>query len=180
VLGCAVLVALVLALEAHVDFLRLERLETHELRALVTAAAAEGEGGVLFSATGSPSAGRPPELLDEYLGLEVAALRRADERSVGSLRDFVESGTSGVGLWVLRGPSARIERTRARLESDPSLQAQTVGGDLLLVRSATPGPAAALVAQAERVRLAWIEQGQRDRAARRLLAVDRAALPSGA
>jgi hypothetical protein len=177
-LGAAVLVALVLALEAHLDFLRLERLRTQDLRALVTAAAA-GEAGVLFSATGSPAAGRPPELLDEYVALAVGDLQRADEGSVGSLRGFVESGTSGVGLWIFRGPQARIDRTRARLDADPHVQAQTVGSGLLLVRSVAPEPAARLVAQAARVRRAWIESGQRDLVARRLLAVDRAALSSG-
>jgi hypothetical protein len=88
------------------------------------------ENGVLFPSSGRGPAGRPPELLDTYVRLELPGLD-PDRRT-------------GVGLWIFRASATRVDRTVERLASE-DLAVFRVSPTLLLVRSNGPRTAAELI-----------------------------------
>jgi Dolichyl-phosphate-mannose-protein mannosyltransferase len=119
----------VLGWQAYEDVDRLQDLRALRLSALVNAVEPYEQGGVLFPSTGRGPAGRPPELLDTYVRLELPGLD-TDRRA-------------GVGLWIFRASASRIDRTVARLASE-DLVVTRVSPTLLLVRSNGPRTASEL------------------------------------
>lgn len=126
----AVAVALaVLGWQAYEDVDRLRDLRALRLPALVDAVEPYEEDGVLFPSTGRGPAGRPPELLDTYVRLELPGLD-PDRRA-------------GVGLWIFRASATRVDRTVARIASE-NLLVTRVSPNLLLIRSNGPRTASEL------------------------------------
>jgi hypothetical protein len=125
----AVLALAVLGWQAYEDVDRLQDLRALRLSALVDAVEPYEEDGVLLPSTGRGPAGRPPELLDTYVRLELPGLD-TDRRA-------------GVGLWIFRASASRIDRTVARLAS-ADLVVTRVSPTLLLVRSNGPRTASEL------------------------------------
>jgi hypothetical protein len=172
---------------------RIDRLRSNHdlgLRGLVSAA---GGDTVLFSSTGTPVSDRPAELLDDYVDLETPQARRVEElpgidlrfepdlerRGRANVDAFLREATAGRGLWIFRGPERRVTRATRRLADDRDLQAERLSATLLLVRSGTSAPPAALIEQGIRARTAWTLASPADRWATLLLAIDRAALARG-
>lgn len=167
----------------------------HDLRALgLTAAVDEAERlepGVIFSSTGGPIGGRPAELVDRYVCLEVAEVACVEElpaveprfetallelgaREVGAFLDG--DNAPGRGAWLFAGTSRRVLLGERRLRQEEGLEIVRLSPTLLLVRSAANEGRDALVRRAIGVREAWLGPAGRDRWARTLIAVDRLAL----
>lgn len=190
VIGALVLAG-VLALEASQDFNRLRELRRLQLDRLVAAVEPHRHTGLLFSSTGTRSSGRPPELLDDYIGLELPGIERIEElpaidpwydegvgrRGTGEMIAFLNRDRAPrTGLWVFGGRPERVEVMLGRLARVEGVVTTRVSPRLLLVRSAAALSPRALVEQAFDVRTAWATRRRQDRLVRIILAVDRAAL----
>ncbi|MGH3051495.1 MAG: glycosyltransferase family 39 protein [Gaiellaceae bacterium] len=127
--AAAALALAVLGWQAYEDVDRLQDLRALRLSALENAVEPYEQDGVLFPSTGRGPAGRPPELLDTYVRLELPGLD-TDRRA-------------GVGLWIFRASASRIDRMVARLASE-DLVVTRVSPTLLLVRSNGPRTASEL------------------------------------
>jgi hypothetical protein len=182
----------VLALQALSDFNRLADLRGARLHRLVDAAAPYRTRGALFSSTGMRTA-RPPELLDDYVALELPGIQRVEElpsidpwyepglrpRGVAELTRFVKSNRrSLIGLWLFSGRPRDVQSAFARLAAVEAVVAVRVTPRLLLVRSRVPEPGSKLVEQAADVRAAWLGTGRLQRMAVLILRIDREALAS--
>jgi len=184
------LVAVFFAWEAVEDSERLRRLNELRLRTAVATVDRIADDVALFTATGTPSASRPPELLDEYIALEVPGVDRVDElpaidpRYQANVRElgraevarFLAKDQTTIGVWVFAGTPARIARALDRLRSVPDTVAERTSPNVLVVRSRGPSDARSLVAAGYEVRAAWLLGGRGDRLVRMILAVDRSAL----
>ena len=177
-----------LSVSERIDHLRTVR--DLGLRDLVSAV---DQDTVLFSSTGTPVSDRPPELLDDYLERELAALQRVEElpgidlrfepnlqeRGRASVAAFLARGEGGRGLWVFRGPDRRVTRAIRRLEGDRELAAERASATLLLVRSRRPAAPPGLIEQGIRARTAWTLASPADRWTTLLLAIGRAQRGAG-
>lgn len=173
----AVLLAGVLGWQGFEDARRLDRLRALRLPDLVQAVERRSDEGVLFSSTGTPTAGRPPELLNEHVALEVPAIPAVEERYERDLAAFLAGETDRrVGLWVFRGDPGRVGTALERLRSVEGVAAERISGQVLLVRSTAPGDPRALLELGTRVRSAWSLGEPTDRRVEALIAVDRKAL----
>ena len=175
-----------LSVSERVDHLR----TVHDLGLRGLASAVDGEG-ILFSSTGTPVSDRPPELLDDYLGLEGLASQRVEELPGIDLRfepdveqngranvaAFVATGERGRGLWIFRGPERRVTRAIRRLGDDAELVADRQSPTLLLIRSRGPAAPPALIEQGIRARTAWTLNSPADRWTTLLLELGRSARP---
>jgi hypothetical protein len=135
----AALALAMLAWQTYEDVDRLRELHALRLSALVGAVDPHEGDGVLFPSTGRGPAGRPATLLDTYVRLELPRLAR-DRRD-------------GVGLWIFRASSRRLDRLAGTLPSD--LGVQRPAPHFLLAVSAVPGGDEALQAQGAFLREAW-------------------------
>jgi len=173
----ALLLAGVLGWQGLEDARRLDRLRDLRLPDLVATVERHSEDGVLFSSTGTPFAGRPPELLNEHVALEVSAIAAVEERYERELAAFLAGGAERrVGLWVFRGDPARVETALARLGAVDGVAAERISAQVVLVRSTASGDPRALLELATRVRGAWSLGEPRDRRVEALIALDRKAL----
>jgi hypothetical protein len=103
------------------------------------------------------SYGRPPTLVDRYLLLRIGGLRRVDDHSCVPAVAFLRAdGPPRRGLWIFYG--ARDEEVAAGERALPG--ARRVGR-YLLVESRPLSPRA-LLAEGERLRLAWMKAVPRD------------------
>lgn len=187
----ALVLAGVLALEAPQDFNRLRELRRLQLDRLVAAVEPHRDTGILFSSTGTRASARPPELLDDYVGLELPGIERIEElpaidpwydegvarRGTGEMIAFLNRERAPrIGLWVFGGRPERVEAMLGRVARVEGVVAIRVSPRLLLVRSTSALSPRALVEQAYDVRAAWATRMRQDRLVRIILAVDRAAL----
>lgn len=137
--AAAVLALAVLGWQAYDNVDRLRELRALRLSALVDAVEPYESEGVLFPSSGRAVAGRPPTLLDTYVRLELPGLE-PDRRD-------------GVGLWIFRASSRRLDRLAGSLPSD--LAVQRSAPHFLLAVSAVPASNEALQAQDAFLREAW-------------------------
>ena len=173
----AVLLAGVLGWQGLEDLRRLDRLRDLRLPDLVEAVEGRSGEGVLFSSTGTPTAGRPPELLNEHVALEVPAIPAVEERYERDLAAFLaRGGERRVGLWVFRGEPGRVGTALERLRAVEGVAAERISAQVLLVRSTAAGDPRALLELGTRVRSAWSLGEPTDRRVEALIAVDRKAL----
>jgi hypothetical protein len=148
------------------------------------------ERAVIFSSTGAPVRGRPAELMDDYVVLELAGVGRVEELpaidpryepdvvhlGVREVQRFLaDGGPPGQGAWLLAGPAGRVLLGERRLRAAPGIVAVRLSPELLLAHSAGSVEREDLVEQAIAVRELWLGLG-RDRWARAVLTVDRRAL----
>jgi hypothetical protein len=148
------------------------------------------ERAVVFSSTGAPIRGRPAELMDDYVVLELAEVGRVEELpaidpryepdvvdlGVREVQTFLaDGGAPGQGAWLLAGSPRRVLLAERRLRTVPGIEAVRLSPGLLLAHSAGRVDREGLVEQAIAVRELWLELG-RDRWARAVLTVDRKAL----
>jgi hypothetical protein len=172
---------------------RLRDLRELRLRSAVAAVERVGADAAVFTATGTPTASRPPELIDDYMALEVPTVEHVDELPAidpryqadveqlgrAEVARFLTSDEPKVGVWVFAGRPGRIERTLRRLRHLPHVVAERASENLLVARSRRPSDARTLVATGYETRTAWLLEGRRDRLVRIIRAVDRAALSAG-
>jgi hypothetical protein len=187
-IGAALVAAIVVA--GLVDNTRrLDGLRALRLADLV--AAVSPPTGVLFASTGTPSSGRPPELLDTYVALERPGVAHVDELPAvdpAYAPDVVQRGTDRVltfvraerggnaGFWILRGPPRRVLLAESRLKGHRSVETRRISPTLLLVTTKDHRPARTLVELGIAVRLRWSIRSPSDRWAHAIVAVDRRAL----
>lgn len=166
--------------------------ELRELRLPSTVSAVDRlEGAVVFSSTGGSAGGRPAELVDDYLGLELQGVGRVEELPAVDPRyepDLVELGTQQVrafletggpptqGVWIFVDTPRRVLFGERRLREQAGIEVVRLSPRLLLVHSTGPEDRDELVEQAIAVREAWLGPGRRARWARTIVAVDRQAL----
>ncbi|MEX0817644.1 MAG: glycosyltransferase family 39 protein [Gaiellales bacterium] len=137
--AAAVLALGVAGWQAYDNVDRLRELRALRLSALVDAVEPYESEGVLFPSSGRAVAGRPSTLLDTYVRLELPGLE-PDRRD-------------GVGLWIFRASSRRLDRLAGSLPSD--LGVQRPAPHFLLAVSAVPVSDEALEAQDALVRGVW-------------------------
>jgi len=193
VLVGSLLVAALLGAEAADDAAHAARLRDLGLRHLVGAVAPERSSVVLFSSTGSAISDRPPELLAEYVALELPGIERVDElpaldpryqRNVVQLgREDVAAFLAGgdaerIGLWILRGSPGRIPAAVGRLARVETVESERVSSAIVVVRSRRPAPPRTLIEQGYLVRQAWSQGSRSAPLVGMILAVDRGALRS--
>jgi Dolichyl-phosphate-mannose-protein mannosyltransferase len=169
---------------------RLGHLRELELRETV-GAVDRLEPGVVFSSTGGLVAGRPAELVDLYVCLEVPDAVCVEELPAVEPRfepDIVELGAAEVraflaggtpparGAWVFAGPTRRVLLGERRLREGEGIAVERLSPRLLLVHTDASERRHELVEQGIAVRQAWLGRAGRDRWARALIAVDRSAL----
>jgi Dolichyl-phosphate-mannose-protein mannosyltransferase len=189
-LAGSLLVAGLAAWQASEVVARLGDLRALELRAAVNEID-RLEPGVVFSSTGGPFGGRPAELVDLYVCLEVTdavcveelpAIEPRYEPNLVELgtrevRAFLDGGaTPGRGAWLFAGPSRRMLLGQRRLQDKADIDVERLSPQLLLVRSLTSENREDLVRRAIAIREAWLGAAARDRWARTLVVVDRLAL----
>lgn len=149
------------------------------------------ENAVVFSSTGSTPEGRPAELVDQYVVLELPGVGYVEELPAVDPRyepDLVELGTEkvraflsadgprGQGAWIFADKPRRVLLGERRLREQTGIVVVRLSPGLLLVHSAAPEDRARLVDQAIAVREAWLGPGGRERWVRTILAVDRMAM----
>lgn len=187
--AAAAAVAVLLALELVDDGHRLQTLDALELRRLP----APKLETVLFSSTGTPRSGRPPELLDDLLALEHGEGQRLEElpaidprfdahvvaNGAVNVRRFLTRPTAAEGMWVFYGRDDRVLAAARRLRKIPAVRARIVGDQLLVVRTRTREDASRLIELAIAVRSAWGLGSPADRWPRAIVAADRAGVRSG-
>jgi hypothetical protein len=188
----AAVVAAVVVWETSGSLARLERLGDLRL-ARLTRTIDEGGNAVVFSSTGSAVAGRPAELVDAYVALELPDAGRLEELpgsgpgheadvqalGAGAVRDFIAAGGAPArGVWIFTGSPGRLDRAQPRLQAEADVEALRISPRILVVRSRRALEARPLVEQAVRVRSAWIGGNDRDRWSRTLIAIDRSGLGS--
>lgn len=186
--AAATVVAAVLALEVADDARRLETLNEIGLRRLP----APAREVVLFSSTGTPRSGRPPELLDDLLVLEHGARARLEElpaidprfdprvvaKGAGNVGEFLAHPAPASGMWIFYGRPGRVRAATRRLQGIPDVSARIVSDQLLVVQTRTRSDASRLVELAIAVRSAWGLGTPSDRWPRAIVAADRAGLGS--
>lgn len=134
--------------------------DVRSLRLNALTSAVRGTDAVLFGSVGTiapgrldrQSYGRPPTLVDRYLLLRIGGLDRVDDHScVPAVRFLRAGGPPRRGLWIFYGASdEEVDAGRRALPG-----ARRVGR-YLLVESRPLGPRA-LLAEGERLRLAWMK-----------------------
>jgi hypothetical protein len=149
------------------------------------------EAGVVFSSTGGPLAGRPAELVDRYVCLEVPEVVCVEELpaieprfepdlvelGMREVRAFLDAGrVPGRGAWLFAGSSRRVSLGEQRLRDEEGVEVVRLSPELLLARSASSEDRDALVSRGIRVREAWLGPRGRDRWVLTLVAVDRLAI----
>jgi hypothetical protein len=165
--------------------------ELRELRLASVARAVDRlEGAVVFSSTGGSPGGRPAELVDDYVVLELQGVGRVEELPAVDPRyepDLVELGTQqvrafletdgppGRGVWIFVDTPRRVLLGERRLREQAGIEVVRLSSRLLLVHSAGPKGRDELVEQAIAVREAWLGPGGRARWARTIVTVDRRA-----
>ncbi len=146
--------------------------ELRDLRLVALALEAEeGEPPLVFAAVGErPVAGRPAQLLDEYVLLELPGATRAPERDPDELSAFVAgSSEPATGVWIFAGPPDTTAAARRRLGEVGGAKVVSVSPSVTLVRSTEPLGPRPLVELAAALRTAWLAQVPEDREAERLL-----------
>jgi Dolichyl-phosphate-mannose-protein mannosyltransferase len=191
VLVGGLLVAALIGAEAFDDAMRVDRLHGLGLRSLATTVAADKMDAILFSGTGAAISDRPPELLDDYVALELPGIERVEELPALDPRyqvDVVQLGRTNlaaflagesrerVGIWIFRGSPTRIPASLARLARIGAVEANRVSPTLVVVRSREPAAPHSLVEQAYLVRRAWWQSSRHEPLVRKILSVDRGAL----
>jgi len=193
VLVGSLLVAALICAEASDDATHAARLHDLGLRHLVRAVAPERSNVVLFSSTGSTISDRPPELLAEYVALELPGIERVDELPALDPRyqaDVVQLGQKDVaafiaggdgrriGVWIFRGSPARMPAAIGRLTRIGAVETQRVSSAIVVVRSRRPAAPRILIEQGLLVRRAWSQGSRHAPLVGMILAVDRGALGS--
>ena len=181
--AAAAAVAAVLALEVADDARRLDTLYVVGLSRLP----APPPGTVLFSSTGTPRSGRPPELLDDLLVLEHNESDRLEElpaidprfdpdvvaNGAISVRRFLTRPKPASGMWVFSGRPERVQLATRRLRKIPAVRSRVVSGQLLVIQTRAPEDASRLIELAIAVRSAWGLRSPSDRWPRAIVAADR-------
>jgi 4-amino-4-deoxy-L-arabinose transferase-like glycosyltransferase len=161
----AVLAAGLATAEGRVVLVRQDQLGRLELGRLTSAVRVEARDAVLFGATGSedPSGylgnltfGRPPFLLDRYLGLRIGSLHVVDDDTCIPVVSFLaDRSPARHGLWIFYvAPQDDLDTARRAL----SLAAVTVEQPVrhaLVVRSRSALPPRRLVALGLELRRRW-------------------------
>jgi Dolichyl-phosphate-mannose-protein mannosyltransferase len=189
-LVAATLVLAIAAWETMESVSRVDRLRDIRLVDLTNTVDQTGDA-VIFSSIGSPVAGRPAELLDGYVAIELPETARLEElpgedprheenlreRGVAAVRDFLASeARTKRGVWIFTGSPRGLHLAAKRFESDPGLVTVRVSPHVLVVRSRRPLDARSLIAQAVRVRTVWRGAGSGDRWSQFLAGIGREAL----
>jgi hypothetical protein len=181
-----VLVAIALVLEGAGAADRLRALYDLDLRALPTVAA----NVVLFSSTGSPRSDRPPELLDDLVGLRTGTPDRVEElpaidpryetglvaKGERNVRAFLAGTGARRGMWIFRGNVRRVSAAARRLATNRDLAVAQIGDELLVVSSRSALERRRLIELGIRVRTSWGTETPADRWPRTLVVIDRKVL----
>ena len=160
------LVAGLMTLETRVVLARQRQLGHLELGRITAVVRGESHGAVLFGTTGSedPSGylgafnfGRPPNLLDRYLGLRIPSLEVIDDDTCIPVVSFLaKPEPAKVGIWIFYAARPDEEAAaRPALEAVPGVVVADPTASVLLVRSAKPLPAHRLVQLGLALRRRW-------------------------
>ncbi|MBV8599884.1 MAG: glycosyltransferase family 39 protein, partial [Actinobacteria bacterium] len=118
--------AALVVFEARVVLIRQHQLTRLQLNRLTSVVRAESADAVLFGSTGSADPtnylgnltfGRPPFLLDRYLGLRIGSLRVIDDDTCLPVVPFLRTATPRYGIWIFYVapqdslPTARVALT---------------------------------------------------------------------
>jgi hypothetical protein len=166
----AVLFAGLLAWQLADDLRTLDDLSDLRLVALALEADERRPALVFGAVGGSPVAGRPAQLLDEYVLLERSGAARAPERDPEELAAFVAGGSTPVtGVWIFAGPAETTAAARTSLGSVGGAEVVAVSPSVTLVRSVDRLGPRPLIELSAALREAWLAQVPDDREAERLL-----------
>lgn len=172
----AVLALAAVGAEGIDDYRRLDRLRSFDLRGAVATIDRLGLEAVVFSATGRPTDGRPAQLLDELVALQLADAERVPEEQGAGLTAYARRCERGIGAWILAGSRGRVDAAAARLRRERDVRVAFMSRRFLVAASARPGSSTELLGDGTTVRRVWREVDPRDRRAQRLLRADEAEL----
>jgi hypothetical protein len=182
--------AAAVAMEATDDVRRIERLNAVDLPRLPVPA----KETVLFSSTGTPVSGRPPELLDDLVALQRGDGERLEElpaidprfdshviaNGAANVGRFLTKRTPARAMWIFHGRPDRVRAARRRLSKRRDVRTRLVSAQLLVVETRREEDRRRLVELAIAVRSAWGLRTPSDRWPRAIVSADRAGLRSAA